>query len=130
MGLPHFELCVQTHFSAAHHLVGYEGNCAQPHGHNWSVQVHVSCRKLNAVGIAIDFRELKASISNVIQELDHADLNTLPAFADLNPSSELIAQYIYRTVASRMNGLDVRITKVVLGETPSYSVTYSERGSE
>ena len=34
----HYEINVQTHFSAAHHLRGYPGNCEKPHGHNWIVK--------------------------------------------------------------------------------------------
>src|SRR5512141_1368611 len=40
-----FEVSVETNFSAAHALRGYQGDCARLHGHNWTVRVSVSCRE-------------------------------------------------------------------------------------
>src|SRR4051812_36129287 len=122
MGQPSFDLCVQTHFSAAHHLRGYQGDCANPHGHNWGVAVHFVSEKLNDIGIAFDFRDLKALVKTVLNDLDHTDLNSLPAFAQQNPSSELIAQYIFRNVQAHASRSSMRVTKVILQETSSYSV--------
>lgn len=121
-----FRLSVRTHFSAAHHLRGYQGDCANPHGHNWMVHVEVSCGKLNELGMAMDFRGVKAALKSVLAPLDHADLNTLPEFRDQNPTSELVARHIYRELARKLNGGDVRVEKVTLDETPSYGVTYWE----
>jgi 6-pyruvoyltetrahydropterin/6-carboxytetrahydropterin synthase len=122
----HYELCVQTHFSAAHHLRDYPGDCAKPHGHNWTVSVHVICHQLNEIGIGIDFREVKAAVKGVLGKLDHSDLNTLPEFQEENPSSEAIARHVYRQLSCKLNTAAVRVAKVALGETPSYSVVYWE----
>ncbi len=54
-----YELYVKTHFSAAHSLKGYPGDCARVHGHNWIIEVFVRCTKLNEIGIGIDFRDIK-----------------------------------------------------------------------
>ena len=35
------ELKVLSSFSAAHHLLNYEGECENQHGHNWKVEVYV-----------------------------------------------------------------------------------------
>ncbi len=50
-----FEVSIETHFSAAHALRGYPGDCARLHGHNWTVRVFVRCRELDETGIGIDF---------------------------------------------------------------------------
>ncbi|CAG36995.1 related to 6-pyruvoyltetrahydropterin synthase (partial length) [Desulfotalea psychrophila LSv54] len=34
-----FEIFIKTHFSGAHHLRDYPGDCEHPHGHNWKVKV-------------------------------------------------------------------------------------------
>ncbi len=85
-----FEISVTTEFSAAHSLQGYPGNCAQVHGHNWTVEVFVRCRELNAIGIGIDFREVKRAIRESIETLDHSCLNEHPSF---NKIKSLFREY-------------------------------------
>ena len=36
-----FELKAQLYFAAAHHLLNYEGECENQHGHNWLVEASV-----------------------------------------------------------------------------------------
>ena len=122
----HFEISVQTHFSAAHHLRGYGGDCANPHGHNWVVDVYVMCDKLNEIGIGIDFRDIKNAVKAILEKLDHSDLNVLPQFQSQNPSSENIAKYLYRELTSRLNVQGVRVTKLRVSESPNCSVLYWE----
>lgn len=122
-----FRLSVRTHFSAAHHIRGYPGDCANQHGHNWMVQVDVTCTELDSIGMGIDFRELKSALQGVLQPLDHTDLNTLPAFRDENPTSETVARYIYRELGRTLNSARVRVERVTLDETPGYGVSYWEQ---
>lgn len=122
----HFEVYTQAHFSAGHHLRGYLGNCEQPHGHNWIVDVYVECDQLNEIGISIDFRDVKKAVKIALEELDHTDLNTLPQFHNENPSSENVAKYLYRQLKKNLEGPGVRLTKVRVAETPSCGVTYWE----
>ena len=87
-----FEVYVKSHFSAAHSLRGYLGDCARIHGHNWMVEVFVKCTELDSIGIGIDFRDIRAAVREVLARLDHSDLNELPLFREENPSSENIAK--------------------------------------
>jgi len=41
-----FDVFIRTHFSAAHYLRNYPGNCEHLHGHNWNVEVVVRAEKL------------------------------------------------------------------------------------
>ncbi len=91
-----FEIYIETHFSAAHALKGYPGDCARLHGHNWIIQVYVRCRELDDIGIGIDFRVIKENVKDVLQGLDHFNMNELPAFQEDNPTSENIAKYLYQ----------------------------------
>jgi 6-pyruvoyltetrahydropterin/6-carboxytetrahydropterin synthase len=121
-----FEICVEAQFSAAHSLSGYQGNCAQLHGHNWIVEVSVKCLELNNIGIGIDFRDIKQAIKNVINDLDHSYLNEHPEFKDTNPSSENIARFLYRQLGEKINSVNVKVSKVKVSETRSAGAYYWE----
>ncbi len=121
-----FEVYVKSHFSAAHSLRGYPGDCSKIHGHNWIIEVYVRCSKLDAVGIGIDFRDVKTAAADVLSGLDHCDLNELPAFRQDNPTSENIARYIYRKLSEKLNGPGVRVSRVKVCETPGAGALYWE----
>ncbi|EFK06594.1 queuosine biosynthesis protein QueD [delta proteobacterium NaphS2] len=121
-----FEIYVQTHFSAAHALNGYPGDCARVHGHNWIIDVFVRCRKLDDIGIGIDFRDIKKSVKNVLKGLDHFNLNDLPVFQDMNPTSENIARFLYRELSLQLNSDTATVSKVKVSETPGAGAFYWE----
>lgn len=121
-----FEVCVETHFSAAHRLCGYPGDCARVHGHNWMVEVHVRCTQLNEIGIGIDFLDIQRALDTVVKKMDHADLNDLPAFREDNPSSENIARYLYRELSGLLNSETVKVARVKVCETPGAGASYWE----
>jgi 6-pyruvoyltetrahydropterin/6-carboxytetrahydropterin synthase len=121
-----FEVYIKTHFSAAHRLEGYPGDCARSHGHNWIVEVYVQCKELNEIGIGIDFRDIKAAVGEVLFNLDHFHLNDLEPFKTTNPSSENIASYLYRELSQKINANGVRVSKVKVSETPGAGAFYWE----
>jgi 6-pyruvoyltetrahydropterin/6-carboxytetrahydropterin synthase len=120
------EVYVKTHFSAAHCLEGYPGDCARLHGHNWIIEVYVRCERLNEIGIGVDFREIKDSIREVLQGLDHFNLNELPAFRSVNPTSENIARFLYKELGRILNSDGIRVSKVKVSETPGAGAFYWE----
>ena len=119
-----YELSVETHFSAAHHLRGYDGKCADQHGHNWNVEVFVAGKKLNNMGILVDFRLLKEMVREVIGTLDHADLNHLAPFEKTNPTSENIARFICDKLSVKLKKTGCSVSKVLVRETPETSAVY------
>lgn len=121
-----FEVYIETHFSAAHALRGYLGDCARLHGHNWIIQVYVRCRELDDIGIGIDFRVIKENVKDVLQGLDHFNMNELPAFQEDNPTSENIAKYLYRELRKRIDSDKVKVSKVKVSETPNAGAFYWE----
>ena len=121
-----FEVYIETHFSAAHALRGYPGDCARLHGHNWIIQVYVRCRELDDIGIGIDFRVIKENMKDVLQGLDHFNMNELPAFQEDNPTSENIAKYLYRELRKRIDSDKVKVSKVKVSETPNAGAFYWE----
>ena len=125
-GYDMYEICIETHFSAAHHLRNYRGKCEFPHGHNWIVEVDVQCKVLDEVGIGIDFADVKKAANEILEHLDHRDLNQLPQFSQENPTSENIAGYVYRALSGRLNDGTRRVSKVKVCETPGSGVYYWE----
>jgi 6-pyruvoyltetrahydropterin/6-carboxytetrahydropterin synthase len=118
-----FEIVVQQHFCAAHALRGYDGKCANVHGHNFVVEARVTGERLDSVGILVDFKDVKAGLGAIIDGLDHQLLNNLPAFAEVNPSSENLAKYFYDELARRLPA-GVKLVEIRIQETPSYAAIY------
>jgi len=121
-----YDLMIETQFASAHQLRGYKGKCETLHGHNWRVQVTVSAEKLNEIGLAIDFHELKDMVSDVVSSLDHTFLNDVFPFTEINPSSEHIAKWIYETLKKKVEQNDCTIVSVTVWESETASATYYE----
>ncbi len=121
-----YELMIENQFSAAHQLRGYKGECEKLHGHNWRVQVAVASGKLNDIGLAIDFHELKKITSEALSVLDHSFLNDIFPFTELNPSSENIAKWLYDLLKKKITNNDVALSAVTVWESETASATYYE----
>ena len=63
-------------FDSAHFLAGYEGKCANIHGHRWRVEIEVQAEELVASGqldgMVVDFGDLKKDLKAAVDHLDHA----------------------------------------------------------
>lgn len=121
-----FELMIETYFSAAHQLRGYEGLCERLHGHNWKVQVYVLAEKLNDIDLAIDFHELKKLTDEVLEPLDHSFLNDIFPFTEKNPSSENIAKWIFDSLKKKLYEAEVTLSGITVWESDTASATYFE----
>ncbi len=121
-----YRLKVLTEFASAHTLRDYPGACSRMHGHNWKVETEIEATVLNAVGMAVDFKQMKAAAREVGDRLDHRYLNELEPFDAINPTAENIAAYMYREIAARLNSDAVRVCAVTLWETDRACVRYSE----
>ncbi len=120
-----FEISVRSDFAAAHRLNNYKGACENLHGHNFVVEASVICSGLDKSFIAIDFKELKKKLNSVLDELDHTYLNDNKYFQDTNPTSEMIAKYIYDKLKEKIsNGCKPK--KVSVYETKNSKATYFE----
>jgi 6-pyruvoyltetrahydropterin/6-carboxytetrahydropterin synthase len=119
-----FEISTESTFSAAHHLNCYEGPCENVHGHNWLVRAVVRCETLNTIGIGIDFKTLRALLSDILKELDHSDLNTVFEKQGLNPSSENCARYVYEKLEKMLAHESCRLVRVEVTETSGNTAAY------
>ncbi|MBN2406539.1 MAG: 6-carboxytetrahydropterin synthase QueD [Elusimicrobia bacterium] len=117
-----YKISVLSFFSAAHHLINYRGNCENVHGHNWKVKVTAGFADVPGNGMAMDFRELKKITDDVLETIDHRDLNGVEFFSKTNPTSENIARYIFGKIKEK----GVPVCSVTVFETENYSAAYSE----
>ena len=120
-----YQISVENHFDAAHFLRGYRGKCEAMHGHRFQVVVKVKSSKVDNVGMAYDFVELKQRLSDILSRLDHTCLNDIPPFDKINPSSEDIASNIYEELKPKLAGAPVSIACVEVWESPQTGVAYS-----
>ena len=120
-----FEVMIERNFSSAHQLRGYKGKCENLHGHNYKIEIYARGRELDNIGLLVDFGELKMVADEVVQYLDHRNINELPPFdVELNPSAENLARYILERVSARVGDERVQIYKVRCFETPTSVATY------
>jgi 6-pyruvoyltetrahydropterin/6-carboxytetrahydropterin synthase len=100
------------HFSASHrlHTETYTaeqnrrvfGKCNNPygHGHNYIVQVTVSGPVDPITGMVCNLGDLDAfAQQHLLEPFDHQNLNTLPAFANMVPSTENLSIVLHRIFA-------------------------------
>ncbi len=119
-----YEITVEKHFDAAHYLRGYQGKCEAMHGHRYRVVVKVEASKLNEIGLAYDFTDLKRHLNDILARYDHICLNDVPPFDKINPSAENIATTIYNELKEKLAGEPVILTCVEAWEAPEQGVTY------
>ncbi|MGD0795611.1 MAG: 6-carboxytetrahydropterin synthase QueD [Dehalococcoidales bacterium] len=121
-----YEITVEKHFDAAHYLRGYKGKCENIHGHRYTIKVKISAAKLNKIGLAYDFTDLKRYLQEILERYDHTSLNDLPEFKKINPSAENIAAAIYKELKKKLSADPVTLTAVEAWETPEQGVGYRE----
>lgn len=121
-----FEVRIEVDFPAAHHLLGYSGDCARLHGHNWKMEVFARASELDKVGMAIDFRILKQAAKELVARWDHQDLNTVEDFKGLNPTAENIAKVAFERLSEKLSKTitAASISKVTVWENERCSATY------
>ena len=122
-----YEISAFGHFDAAHFLRGYQGKCANIHGHRWKVELTLQGSVLNEIGILIDFMDVKTMLKEVLDVFDHKMINDVAPFDKLNPTAENIACFIYGQMTDRLLGqtdAGIRIAKVTVWESEAASATY------
>lgn len=126
----------RLHFSAGHRLSRAElsreenrelyGGCSNPagHGHNYHLEVTVEGEVDPETGFVIDLSRVKELVRElVIQDVDHANLNTDVAWLDgVIPTTENLAVRIWERLEGRLDG--ARLASVRLWETERNMVEY------
>lgn len=98
---------------AAHRLPNVPAGhkCARLHGHSFRVEIHVAGEPDPHLGWVMDFADVKAAFAPLYDQLDHHYLNDIEGLE--NPTSEMLARWIWRHLQPRLPGLD----RVVVHET-------------
>ncbi len=127
-------------FDSAHFLSGYNGKCANIHGHTWKTEVSVSAETLEETGekrgMVIDFSDLKAAVRSLAKRFDHTLIfekgslceNTINALSDegfsltevsFRPTAENFAKHFYEVLSA-----DLPVKSVTVYETPDNCAEY------
>jgi 6-pyruvoyltetrahydropterin/6-carboxytetrahydropterin synthase len=77
---------------------------------------------LNEIGLAFDFRNLKARLNEVLERFDHTNLNEVAPFNTINPSSENIAATVYTELQKKLPG--IKLFSVEVWESPDAAAEY------
>lgn len=111
-------------FAAAHSIRGHTGGCENLHGHNYRVRVHAAASELDALGMVVDFADLKTASAQVLERFDHRVINEVPPFDRRNTTAELLAHYAYEELARRLDDDRVRVTRVEVWENETSCAIY------
>lgn len=115
-------LRVRTRFEAAHHLTSYRGRPEPVHGHSWQVEAALAAEALDEEGIAFDFVAVKRALDELAGRFDHRDVNAVPPFDELSPTTERIAEWFHGELAARLPGSG--LVEVTVWEGADASATY------
>jgi len=123
-------------FSASHRLHSDEfsaeknaevyGKCNNPHGHghNYRVEVTVGGQVDAKLGMVCDLAELDTFVNNeIIERYSLENLNTLPEFKEVVPTTENLSIEIFNRLRSGFKPAEV--TKIRIEETAMNSFEYS-----
>lgn len=121
-----FEVAYQTTFCATHRLTK-DGQPIEPlHGHDWRIEVVASGMELDALGVIVDFEELKNAVAEVAARFHYRDVNAHPDFAGSSPSAEAVARYFFHEVRKAMRAQGRHLVRVRVWEAPGCSASYAE----
>ena len=113
-------------FAAAHSIRGHTGGCENLHGHNYRVRVLVEAEELDALGMVIDFADLKVALAEVVGPFDHRVINEIPPFDRRNTTAELLSEYVYREMSERLDDDRVRVRWVEVWENETSCARFEE----
>ena len=136
-----YRLKTSAAFDSAHFLAGYRGECANLHGHRWTVEVEAGSEQLQESGekrgMVIDFGDLKAAVRALADSYDHAMIYetgslkaaTLAALQDegfnlievpYRPTAENFARAFYE----KLKADGIPVLRVTVYETPDNCACY------
>lgn len=129
-------------FDSAHFLSGYNGKCANIHGHTWKLEVAISSQELKETGekrgMVIDFSDFKKAVRELASRFDHTLIYEKGSLKDgtvaalsaegfkltevpFRPTAENFAEHFYRSLAESLP-----VKSVSVYETPDNCAVYEE----
>lgn len=121
-----FEVAYETTFCSTHRLTR-DGRPIEPiHGHDWRVEAVAAGDALDALGIVIDFEELKKAVGAVAARFHYKDMNEHPGLGGQSPSAEVVARYFFHEVRKGLGAEGRHLRRVRVWEAPGCSAVYVE----
>ena len=121
-----FSLTVCDHIMIAHSFRGEEFGPAQRlHGATYAVEAEFRAPKLDHSNLLIDIGLAKTELRRILDSVDYHNLDSLPALAGQNTTTEFMAHHIFSHLAQACRdgtlgegGRMVTAIKVLLRESP------------
>ncbi|MBC7635372.1 MAG: 6-carboxytetrahydropterin synthase [Acetobacteraceae bacterium] len=121
-----FSLTVCDHIMIAHSFQGEEFGPAQRlHGATYAVEAEFGAPKLDAANLLIDIGLAKTVLRALLDTVDYHNLDTLPALAGQNTTTEFMAAHIHGLIVAALKdgrlgagGAGVSLLKILLRESP------------
>lgn len=119
-----YEISVDVFFNARHHVT-VQGVRGQVHNHSFRLQIRGRGRWLDQDQCVIGFAEIRRIGADAVAPLNNQLLNDLPAFANLQPTSEAIVTVLYYQICNAARHLPIELVSLTLWETPTVSITFT-----
>ena len=137
-----YSLKCSAAFDSAHFLSGYDGKCANIHGHRWAIEAVFSGEGLQkdgcCRGMLIDFGDIKSALRSLADSFDHTLIyesgtlrpETVEALAKegfsltelpFRPTAANLAEFFY----GALMGEGLPVSAVTVYETPDNCATFS-----
>ena len=119
-----WEVSHETVVAAAHQLRFAPGEGERLHGHNWRIKATVRASALAKEGWVVDFYVLGRTLRAIVEPYEHAFLNEIPPFDDLNPTAENLARVVADELAAKIEDDRVKVVRVDVWESDECCATY------
>lgn len=142
-----FSVALKIPFCAGHRILGHRGKCKYLHGHNYVAEIQCSTSNVNAMGMVIDFSDIKEAVKTWIDEnwdhnllLNSKDPLYEPDFVSIehrfdifngkhpfifpaiNPTAENMAEHLFIRLRKQLPCID----SVTIHEQDNARATYQE----
>lgn len=136
-----YQLKTSASFDSAHFLSGYQGKCANLHGHHWIIEACIQGKTIQTQGdkkgMLLDFGDFKKIIRNLADAFDHAFIyeenslkdTTISALQQENfrlisvpfpPTAENFAKHFFTLLQNQ----NLPVCQVTVYETPDNCAVY------
>jgi len=120
-----FTVTVETQFKASHSVALPDGSKEPEHEHFWAVSVEIATDKLDSRGMAVDFAQLRARLTDITSQLGGASINDVDYFREKGPTAENVAAYIFQRLEPNVPA-GVRLESIGVSEQVGCSARYSK----
>jgi 6-pyruvoyltetrahydropterin/6-carboxytetrahydropterin synthase len=138
-----YRLKTSAEFDSAHFLAGYNGKCANIHGHRWKIEVVAESDELisdgEKCGMVIDFGDFKREVRALAERFDHSLIYEIGSLreitrnalreenfrlieVDFRPTAENFARHFYGLLSASR----IPVKSVTVYETPENCAVYEE----